>query len=135
MNYKEKARELSKLLAEYADSEDAIFEHKYILSNMTWFKTGGLPSMDSNLSLWRVSKPRKINWLKVPVNTLVNVRNFPSNKPLAHYFALFMPDSCNKFRIFSDGLLQSKAKALANWKYCEIHPSVEIQEEWYENEI
>ena len=60
MNYKEKARELSKLLAEYADSEDAIFEHKYKLSNMTWFKTGGLPSMDSDLSLWRVSKPRKI---------------------------------------------------------------------------
>ena len=56
MNDKEKARELSKLLAKYADSEDAIFEHKYKLSNMTWFKTGGLPSMGSDLSLWRVSK-------------------------------------------------------------------------------
>ena len=60
MTNKEKAWELSKLLAKYADDEDAIFEHKYKLNNMTWFKTGGLPSMDSDLNLWRVSKPRKI---------------------------------------------------------------------------
>ena len=133
MSNKKQAKILSKLFAKYAEKDDSFFE--FDNGNNDWEKTSIFPTIFSDLSWWRVSKPRKINWLKVPVNTLVNVRDFPSNEPLAHYFALFMPDSCNKFRIFSGGLLQSKAKILTNWKYCEIHPDVEIQEEWYENEI
>ena len=134
MTSKEKAWELSKLLAKYAEDEESYFTfNRSGLEEAGYKRTSIFPNMQSDLSQWKIPKLRKIDWLKVPVNTLVNVRDFPSNKPLAHYFALFMPDSCNKFRVFNDGLLQSRAKTLTNWQYCEIHPDVEIQEEWYED--
>ena len=69
MSNKQQAKILSKLFAEYADKDDSFFELDN--GNNDWKKTYSFPSIISDLSWWRVSKPRKINWLKVPMGTLI----------------------------------------------------------------
>ena len=52
MTNKEKAWELSKMLAKYADDEESYFEFAGNVDKRTYT----FPTMESNLSKWKVSK-------------------------------------------------------------------------------
>jgi len=139
MNYKEKAWELSKLLAKYADDEENYFTfNRSGLEEAGYKRTSIFPDMQSDLSQWKVSKPWKLDWMKVPINTLVNVRDVIGELPEERHFAIYLPSKTfgirGKFFTFADGETQVNAKQLVSWKYCELHSSVKIQEGWYEDE-
>ena len=132
---KEKAWELSKLLAKYADDEESYFAYNRSgLEEAGFQKTGIFPHMNSNLSQWRVSKPRKLDWMKVPVDTRVVVWMYEEAK-FERSFTLYIPTRDeSKFLTFNPRCSQSNATSISYWEYCEIHPDVKIQEEWYEDE-
>lgn len=70
----------------------------------------------------------EIDWSKVPVDTLVQVK---SHEDLAWTDRYLLNGYNNVFRAFEQGKVSKNAELIYTWSFCRIHPSVEIKEEWY----
>lgn len=75
-------------------------------------------------------EPQKpeVDWSKVPVDTLVRVRNYENREWCLRYFKGF--DNSNpegKYEVWSNGMTSKTASDSSNrWKYCEL---VEVEDE------
>lgn len=82
--------------------------------------------------LWQ--RDKEIDWGKVPEGTKVQVKDHHDKEWVNRYFSNFkkgekMPFSTwlrNEDEFTGEGFLNP-----APWKYCRIHPSIKIKEEWY----
>lgn len=77
--------------------------------------------------------PREINWSKIPKWTKVQVK-FPGEIEWENYlFTDYLPNSDFKFCVagFKDDEFTGYEATRHQVKYCRIHESVEIKEEWY----
>lgn len=65
----------------------------------------------------------KVDWNKVPVDTLVRVRNRKENEWLVRYFKGFDEKrTTHKFLVWSDGRTSKTVggRGMEPWKYCEL---------------
>lgn len=82
---------------------------------------------------------KEIDWCKVPEGTKVQVRDSENAEWLNRYFIKF--DSKDRNYSFCTGVflddeftgIEMKKYAM-RWKYCRIHPSIQIPKEWYKDE-
>ncbi len=88
------------------------------------------PTINSNMEDYKVNPPREIDWLKVPVGTKVRVQISPGLFVI-RYFCAYMPKGLDKYVCFPDELKQEQARDIIGYTICEIHPDVEILQEWY----
>lgn len=70
----------------------------------------------------------EVDWSKVPVDTLVRVRNYENREWCLRYFKGF--DNSNtegKYEMWSNGMTSKTASGSSNiWRYCEL---VEVEDE------
>lgn len=72
-------------------------------------------------------RPREIDWSKVPFGTKVQASDHSDLKECRRNSLVSYEKRLKKpFLIFNEGLNE-----VFSYKYCRIHPSVKIQEEWY----
>lgn len=79
---------------------------------------------------------REINWTKVPRGTKVQVKDSKKQKWKNAYFSKFLESNKTypfKASFINDDEFTELNLDTTSWryKYCKIHPSVEIPEEWY----
>ncbi|WP_075824050.1 hypothetical protein [Clostridium perfringens] len=75
--------------------------------------------------IWK--RPREIDWSKVPFGTKVQASDHSDLKGSRHNSLVSYEKRLKKpFLIFNEELNE-----VFSYKYCRIHPSVKIQEEWY----
>lgn len=80
---------------------------------------------------------REIDWNKVPRGTKVQVRDDENQEWENRYFIKYIPsdDKEYPFKIskwLDDNYINLEMEYLCDvWKYCRIHESVQIPEEWY----
>jgi hypothetical protein len=75
----------------------------------------------------------EIDWTKVPVDikVLVCKDNRLDDKTWeVRYFANYLPKAVSRYYCFYNGSKLNEAEDLTYWKYCKLHPDVEIKEEW-----
>lgn len=116
---------------EYA-TEDLCWESRKIVKifkskSMTWLKD---INKDNKLELiWQ--REREIDWSKVPKWTLVRVRDFENENWQNNNFIEKSNDTLYPFvTTYCNEMTFTDFPYKLNWKQCEIHPSVEIEEEW-----
>lgn len=102
------------------------------------FGDGGCDSVNCTwcntlFHLWldeEYEEPQKpeVDWSKVPVDTLVRVRNYENREWCLRYFKGF--DNSNtegKYEMWSNGMTSKTASGSSNiWRYCEL---VEVEDE------
>lgn len=72
------------------------------------------------LDLW-LDEEYEVNWGKVPVDTLVRVRNDKNGEWLLRYFCEWNGNVDHKYSTFPDGRTSKTATFyIENWKYCEL---------------
>lgn len=72
-------------------------------------------------------RPREIDWSKVPFGTKVQASDHSNLKGSRRNYLVSYEKRLEKpFLIFNEELNE-----VFSYKYCRIHPSVKIQEEWY----
>ena len=83
-------------------------------------------------------KEKEIDWSKVPRGTKVQVRDYENGKWKNRYFVKYKLNTKCSFevsKIKDDDFIKLKMESTSSiWKYCRIHPSVEIPNEWYKEE-
>lgn len=82
-----------------------------------------------NLTLmWK--RPREIDWSKVPFGTKVLVSDFSDFKEALEneYFFVGYKESLKRYPFI---VALNLDKGATSFRYCKIHPSVKIPEEWY----
>lgn len=82
---------------------------------------------------------REIDWTKVPRGTKVQVREGVWNKIWHNRYFIKYENSYEKCfctGIYLDDIFMDRKieDSLQTYKYCKIHPSVEIPDEWYKEE-
>lgn len=87
------------------------------------------PTCTTALQLWldeEYEEP-EVDWNKVPVDTLVRVRNDEDSPWVLQYFKEFDEDRSYKFLAWSNGRTSKTAGGMrTGWKYCEL---VEVEDE------
>lgn len=81
-----------------------------------------------SLQEWSDNNPPKIDWLKVPVNTPVMIRNYNNDKTIPwerRYFAVYLPNVECKFLCFGSELPQKRTKNVEYWRYCKLADEVD----------
>ena len=76
----------------------------------------------------------KVDWGKVPVDTLVKVRDDALQEWNLQYFARFDEDEVLRFVTWSSGKTSKTAKgSCVSWKYCELldEEHEEAEDDWY----
>lgn len=77
------------------------------------------------LQIWLDEEP-EVDWNKVPVDTLVMVRNHESKEWNLRYFCEFNGDTDHKYSTFPDGRTSKTATYyIENWRFCEL---VEVED-------
>lgn len=76
-------------------------------------------------------RKKEIDWSKVPKWTKVRVKYTKEEKWYNEYFLKFSPLDADKFKATFCDEFSYVAEFDEYYKYCEIHPSVKIKEEWY----
>lgn len=72
------------------------------------------------LDLW-LDEEYEVNWGKVPVDTLVRVRNDKNGEWLLRYFCKWNGGVDHKYSTFPEGRTSKTATFyIENWKYCEL---------------
>lgn len=95
------------------------------------FGEGGCDSVNCNwcralLDLWfdeECGEPQKplVDWSRVPVDTLVRVRDNEDGEWLLRYFCEWDGDMDRKYRTFPTGRTSKTATYyLENWRFCEL---------------
>lgn len=75
------------------------------------------------LQLWLDEEPKKpeVDWSKVPVDTLVRVRDDENDKWYLRYFKGTEDSALYRFVTFESGATSITAyDSVENWKYCEL---------------
>lgn len=75
-------------------------------------------------------RPREIDWTKVPKFTKVRVKRVEDGEWGNEYFLEFSKNF-KKFKTTVCDEFSYTSELDECYRYCEIHPSVKIQEEWY----
>lgn len=65
------------------------------------------------------SKP-EVDWSKVPVDTLVRVRDGQDGPGVLMYFCCYTPDSIYKFKTWEKGKTSKTADGIQRWLFCEL---------------
>lgn len=75
----------------------------------------------------------EVDWSKVPVDTLVRVRNYENREWCLRYFKGFdKSNSGGKYEAWSNGMTSKTASDSSNiWKYCELVEDEEAEDDWY----
>lgn len=69
----------------------------------------------------------EVDWNKVPVDTLVRVRNDKNGEWLLRYFCEWSGDTDHQYSTFPEGRTSKTATFyIENWRYCEL---VEVEDE------
>lgn len=73
-------------------------------------------------------EPQKVDWSKVPVDTLVRVKDDEEDTWALRYFCEWDRDTDMKYRTFPHGTTSKTTTYyyIENWKYCEL---VEVEDE------
>lgn len=108
-----------------------------ILVDISGEKELYLDSETVNLKFVKVEK--EINWDKVTLGTKIQVRDDEEAEWLNRYFVKFdFKDRNHSFcaSVFLDDEFTGieMKKYTMRWKYCRIHPSIQIPKEWYKDE-
>lgn len=80
---------------------------------------------------------REIDWAKVPRGTKVQVRDDENQEWENRYFIKYIPSDDKEYpfkasKWLDDNYINLKMEYLCdNWKYCRIHESVQIPDDWY----
>ena len=78
------------------------------------------------LQIW-LDEEYEVDWSKVPVDTLVRVRNDKNGEWLLRYFCEWSGDTDHKYSTFPEGRTSKTATFyIENWRYCEL---VEVEDE------
>lgn len=113
-----------------ARTEDYSIDKVYKIINL---KNYSLPEILRNLPadavklIWE--RKREIDWAKVPKWTRVQINDFDGPYSGCELFVAYEPELKEYPFLTVD---EPKEKNdVASWKYCRIHPDVDIKEEWY----
>ena len=80
---------------------------------------------------------REIDWAKVPRGTKVQVRDDENQEWENRYFIKYIPSDDKEYpfkasKWLDDNYIKLKMEYLCDiWKYCRIHESVQIPDDWY----
>lgn len=122
-------------LIDYDDDLNNCYEELNIVKVYNIVKSGTLKGIFKQGKLELIwEREKEIDWEKVPEGTKVQVKDHHDREWVNRYFSNFkkgekMPFSTwlrNKDEFTGEGYLTP-----APWKYCRIHPSIKIKEEWY----
>ena len=130
----------------YTDSYPIAFlpdnrENKYIINTYTFSGHGRVDNEYPEL-YWQepeikyevTERPEpEIDWTKVPVDIKVLVcgdNRLDDKTWEVRYFANYLPKAVSRYYCFYNGSKLNEAEDLTYWKYCKLHPDVEIKEEW-----
>ena len=92
-------KELAELFRQFAENEDAYFEHSNPITLNGWKRTDGNPSVTSSIKDWRVVIPPKIKKidLSMMVGSDIDMEFGKAHKVQYHINKLLRIDSYNKF--------------------------------------
>lgn len=77
---------------------------------------------------WTKEHPIEIDWLKVPANTPVYVRQRETDEKINRYFEKYYPDSEEPFHCYSGGQTSWSSDGLtSSWPYCELAREEDIE--------
>lgn len=83
---------------------------------------------------------KELDWSKVPRGTKVQVRDDENQEWENRYFIKYIPSDDKEYpfktsKWLDDNYINLKMEYLCDiWKYCRIHESVKIPDEWYKEE-
>ena len=67
----------------------------------------------------------EIDWLKVPVDTPVMVRDYDDENWKKRYFCCYLPNSVNPFITFNDCDARFNAHSVVEWRQCKLADGID----------
>ena len=88
---------------------------------------GDCLSCEERLKQWLLEEyvEPEIDWLKVPVNTPVMVRDKDNRAWQERHFVCYMPSRNKRFMAFESDCTQETAVETFEWKYCKLADGVD----------
>ncbi len=78
----------------------------------------------------KINNVQQLDWMKVPIDTKVQVRDLESDDWNTLYFICYVPNRNCSFLCFTDMDTQLKAKGTYAWRYCRLHPDTDANKKW-----